>query len=77
MRQYAGDTAGQGTAATFVGDHGVDPATFSTRRRPSYGVESRETVRALVVAGQDRNGAGRARFGNTFGDRGDPLVMAR
>lgn len=55
--QYAGDTAGQGDAATFVGDHGVDPATFATRRRPSYGVESRESVRALVVDGQDRTGA--------------------
>src|SRR5262245_22000032 len=54
--QYAGQTAGQEEAATFVGDHGVDPATFATRRRPSYGVESRETVRALVVEGLDRNG---------------------
>ena len=54
--QYAGESSGSELAGTSVGDHGVDPAHLSTRRVPSYGVESRETVRALVVRGADRNG---------------------
>jgi hypothetical protein len=47
--QYASD-------GTSVGDHGVNPFTQSTRRAPSYGLESRETVRALVVEGPDGQG---------------------
>ena len=38
---------------TSVGDHGVDPFTHQTRRNPSYGIQGRESVRALVVDGLD------------------------
>lgn len=38
---------------TSVGDHGVDPFTHQTRRNPSYGIQGRESVRALVVQGAD------------------------
>jgi hypothetical protein len=49
-----GAAAGQyATDGTSVGDHGVDPTTLSTRRVPSYGIESRSTTRALVVEGVD------------------------
>src|SRR4051794_9141521 len=44
--QYAGD-------GTPVGEHGVDPGAHSTRRTPSYGMQSRLSARAIVVEGPD------------------------
>jgi hypothetical protein len=44
--QYADDGAP-------VGEHGVDPGTHSTRRAPSYGMQSRLSARAIVVEGPD------------------------
>ena len=45
--QYADD-------GSFAGDHGVDPYVSATRRAASTGLQSRISVRALVVQG--RNG---------------------
>ncbi len=36
-----------------IGDHGVEPFTHQTRRAPSYGIQGRESVRALVVEGMN------------------------
>jgi RTX calcium-binding nonapeptide repeat (4 copies) len=40
-------------AGLSVGDHGVEPFAHQTRRAPSYGIQGRESVRALVVEGMD------------------------
>ncbi|HLF70392.1 MAG TPA: hypothetical protein VI541_05490 [Actinomycetota bacterium] len=51
---HVGASAGQyASDGVAVGDHGVDPFTHSTRRSPSYGIQGREWVRALVVEGSD------------------------
>ena len=42
--QYASD-------GTFAGNHGFDPGVHSFRRSPSYGVQSRLKLRAIVVEG--------------------------
>lgn len=56
--QYATDQecleSEQNVCGMSVGSHGVDPSTHSTRRQSSYGIQGRESVRALVVQG--RNG---------------------
>src|SRR5829696_3119345 len=44
--QYADDGAP-------VGEHGVDPGAHSTRRAPSYGMQSRLNARAIVIEGPD------------------------
>jgi hypothetical protein len=44
--QYADD-------GSFIGEHGVDPYVSSTRRAASTGLQSRITVRALVVQGSN------------------------
>jgi hypothetical protein len=50
---HVGASAGQyASDGSFVGeDTGVDPTMHSTRRRSSYGIQSRLSVRALVVEG--------------------------
>lgn len=51
---HVGASAGQyASDGVSVGDHGVDPHTLSTRRSPSYGIQGREWVRALVVEGSN------------------------
>ena len=51
---HVGASAGQyASDGTFIGAHGVDPYQHSTRRAPSYGIESDTSVRALVVEGAD------------------------
>ena len=51
---HVGSSAGQyASDGTFVGVHGVDPTTHSTRRAPSYGIQSRLQVRAIVIQGTD------------------------
>jgi hypothetical protein len=53
---HVGASAGQyATDGSFVGAHGVDPATHSYRRSASYGIQSRLQARALVVEGPDGN----------------------
>lgn len=44
--QYAGDRLSDGV-------HQVDPSVLSLRREPSYGIQSRSYVRALLVEGTD------------------------
>src|SRR5947209_15334609 len=43
----------QSNRCSFIGDHGVDPTTDSTRRVSSYGVQERLQARAIVVEGPD------------------------
>ncbi|MFN2590225.1 MAG: hypothetical protein ABR518_05605, partial [Actinomycetota bacterium] len=51
---HVGASAGQyASDGTSVGDHGVDPYHHQTRRTASYGIQGRESVRALVVEGTD------------------------
>jgi hypothetical protein len=51
---HVGASAGQyASDGTFAGEHGLDPHAHSTRRSSSYGIQSRLTVRALVVEGSD------------------------
>ena len=51
---HVGASAGQyASDGTPVGEHGVDPGAHSTRRAPSYGVQSRLSARAIVVEGPD------------------------
>lgn len=51
---HVGASAGQYASDGFaVGSHGIDPTTHSTRRLASYGIQSREWARALVVEGPD------------------------
>jgi hypothetical protein len=51
---HVGASAGQyADDGTPVGEHGVDPGAHSTRRAPSYGVQSRLNVRAIVIEGPD------------------------
>ena len=51
---HVGASAGQyADDGTPVGEHGVDPGAHSTRRAPSYGVQSRLSARAIVVEGSD------------------------
>src|SRR5829696_7044054 len=51
---HVGASAGQyADDGTPVGEHGVDPGAHSTRRTPSYGVQSRLSARAIVVQGED------------------------
>jgi hypothetical protein len=53
---HVGAGAGQyATTGTFATDQGVDPTHHSTRRGSSYGIQSREFVRALVVEGPQGN----------------------
>ena len=53
---HVGASAGQyASDGSFVGVHGVDPTTHSIRRNPSYGIQSRLSVRAVVLEGS--NGA--------------------
>jgi hypothetical protein len=49
--QYAGDRVLD--SGDLVGQHGQDPNILAVRRVPSYGIQSRTTVRALVVEGLD------------------------
>jgi hypothetical protein len=55
--QYASDCSDernrQEGECNFASVHGADPHFHTTRRAPSYGVQSRLTVRALVVQGED------------------------
>jgi hypothetical protein len=53
--QYAsGDELDENDAGgAFASVHSPDPHKLSTRRAPSYGVQSRLTVRAIVVEGAD------------------------
>lgn len=51
---HVGASAGQyASDGTSIGSHGVDPHSHSTRRASSYGIQSRLSVRALVVEGPD------------------------
>ncbi len=51
---HVGASAGQyASDGTSVGEHGMDPFTHTTRRAPSYGVQSRNSVRVIVVEGSD------------------------
>src|ERR687894_826031 len=51
---HVGASAGQyASDGTFAGEHGLDPHAHSTRRSASYGIQSRLSVRALVVEGPD------------------------
>jgi hypothetical protein len=51
---HVGASAGQyASDGTFAGDHGLDPTVHSVRRAASYGIQSRLTVRALVIQGPD------------------------
>ncbi len=53
---HVGASAGQyADDGTPVGEHGVDPGTHSTRRAPSYGMQSRLAARAIVIEGPDGN----------------------
>lgn len=56
--QYAGDPVVDGAdsgdpAAVLAGLDPEDPHTLAVRRSPSYGIQSRMSVRALVVEGPD------------------------
>lgn len=52
--QYASDPfVDEGDPTVFAGSHGFDPHHHQLRRVPSYGIQSRLTVRALVVEGPD------------------------
>ncbi|MDP9067235.1 MAG: hypothetical protein M3N53_02660 [Actinomycetota bacterium] len=54
---HVGASAGQyATTSVPITHEGGDPHTHSTRRAPSYGVQSRLDVRALLVAGKDAEG---------------------
>ena len=51
---HVGASAGQyASDGSFVSDHGIDPASHSTRRASSYGRQSQLSVRAIVVEGAD------------------------
>ena len=51
---HVGASAGQyASDGTPLGEGGVDPGMHSTRRAPSYGVQSRLSARAIVVEGSD------------------------
>jgi hypothetical protein len=51
---HVGASAGQyASDGSPVGEHGVDPGAHSTRRSPSYGMQSRLSARAIVVEGPD------------------------
>jgi len=51
---HVGASAGQyADDGTPVGEHGVDPGAHSTRRAPSYGMQSRLSARAIVIEGAD------------------------
>ncbi len=51
---HVGASAGQyATDGTFADVHGTDPHHHSTRRVPSYGIQSRLEARAIVVEGAD------------------------
>src|SRR5205807_6317972 len=39
------------TSSFLIGDHGQDPDITSILKVPSYGIQSRDDVRALVVEG--------------------------
>src|ERR1700736_3124776 len=45
----------QANRCSFIGDHGVDPTTESTRRASSYGIQSRLSIRAIVIQGPAGN----------------------
>lgn len=53
--QYAGDPLvdEQDPLAVLFGSHGWDPFYHHLRRDPAYGIQSRLTIRALVVEGPD------------------------
>src|SRR6266480_4706695 len=53
--QYATDRVDpeNPNAEAIVGEHNVDPNMLSVHRVPSYGIQSRDDVRALVVEGLD------------------------
>jgi hypothetical protein len=53
--QYATDRVDPSNpnAAAIVGEHEVDPNILSVHRVPSYGVQSRDDARAIVVEGLD------------------------
>ena len=51
---HVGASAGQyASEGTFAHPTGYDPTTHSTRRASSYGIQSRLSIRALVVEGPD------------------------
>ncbi|HEV3228283.1 MAG TPA: neutral/alkaline non-lysosomal ceramidase N-terminal domain-containing protein, partial [Solirubrobacteraceae bacterium] len=45
----------QANRCSFIGDHGVDPTSESTRRASSYGIQSRLSIRAIVIQGPAGN----------------------
>jgi hypothetical protein len=52
--QYGTDISDDpGNPTVFVGDHFRDPNMLSTKKVPSYGIETRTTFRALVIQGTD------------------------